>query len=326
MNGPHTEGRARSDPEPDTATAALLQIMAAAATPAIWTLGADEARRLHDPLTAQSSHRAPALRSVRDITLADRIHGRIYRDHEATPSGLLVYFHGGGGVIGNLDTHDAICRTLCASSGLAVLAVDYRLGPEHPFPAAWEDAWAAYCWAHENAQGLGICATAITVGGDSAGGGLAAAVAQAAAATGRPCAGQLLLYPALDATRDSKRYPSVVDNADGYFLTRELMDWFTRHYLAKGQDRAALTLSPALAGDLRGLPPTLLVTAGFDPLRDEAHHYATALAAAGVSVEQRCATGTIHGFLSFGRFLPQAEPLLRDCGAALARLSGLARR
>jgi len=310
----------------DGATGKLLQTIAAAATPPIWRLSADEARRLHDPLTAQSGHRPPPLHSVRDITIAGQLRARSYRDSDDAPSGLLLFFHGGGGVIGNLDTHDAICRTLCASSGLAVLAVDYRLGPQHPFPAAWEDAWAAYCWTRDHAQDLGISATAITVGGDSAGGGLAAAVAQAATAAGVPCAGQLLLYPALDATRDGTRYPSVADNADGYFLTRELMDWFTRHYLADGQDRAALTLSPALATDFRGLPPTVLVTAGFDPLRDEGRHYAAALASAGVSVEQHCATGTIHGFLSFGRFLPEAEPLLKDCSAALARLSGLARR
>jgi acetyl esterase len=185
-----------------------------------------------------------------------------------------------------------MCRTLCASSGLAVLAVDYRLGPEHPFPAAFEDAWEAYAFAREHAQALGS-GPAVAVGGDSAGGGLAAAVAQAALAAGIPCAAQLLLYPALDATRDGSRYPSVSDNAEGFFLNRALMDWFTRQYLADGQDRAALALSPALATDLGGLPPTVLLTADFDPLRDEGRDYAAALAAAGVSVELRSASGSV---------------------------------
>lgn len=305
---------------PDPPTRALLQIMAAK-TPAIWTLTPDEARRLHDPLTVQSAHRAPLLHRVEDMTLAGCVPGRCYQLEISAAPGLLIFFHGGGGVIGNLDTHDAICRTLCASSGLAVLSVAYRLGPEHPFPAAWEDAWAVWCWAHANFSALGTDAPRLCVGGDSAGGGLAAAVACAAASAGMPCAAQLLLYPALDATRDARRYPSLAENADGYFLTEDLMDWFNRHYLAPSQDRAAPALSPALVSHRQRPPPCVLVTADLDPLRDEALHYRATLEAAGGFVEHLPAPSTIHGFLSMGRFLPQAEPVLNSCGKALARLS-----
>jgi len=313
--------RAADQAAPDSATRALLEIMAAV-TPSIWTLSAVEARRVHDPLTAQSAHRAPLLHRVEDIMLAGRIPGRCYRAEPSAAPGLLVFFHGGGGVIGTLDTHDAICRTLCASSGLAVLSVAYRLGPEHRFPAAWEDAWAVWCWAQANLPALGAGAPRLCVGGDSAGGGLAAAVARGAALAGMPCAAQLLLYPALDATRDASRYPSVVENAAGYFLTKDLMDWFNRHYLAPSQDRAAPALSPALAPVVQRPPPCVLVTAGLDPLRDEALHYRATLEAAGGIVEHFPAPSTIHGFLSLGRFLPQAEPVLKKCGKALARLSG----
>jgi len=304
---------------PDAETAGLLRLMAEAEYPPIWTLPAAEARKIHDPLTAASAHPAEPVAETRHVEMAPGLRARLYRPEGAEEGApLLLYFHGGGGAIGDLDSHDAVCRTLADASGAVTLAVDYRLGPEYRFPAAWEDAWTAWRWALENAAGLGADPDRIVVAGDSAGGGLAASLAQRAVAGCGPAPlFQLLIYPALDASRDAERYPSVAENADGYFLTRELMAWFGAQYLAPGQDPADARLSPGLADTLSGLPPALIVTAGLDPLRDEAADYAEALERAGVPVEYRCYEQTIHGFVSFGRFLSFTAPAIRDWGEAV---------
>lgn len=303
----------------DAETAGLLRLMAEAEYPPIWTLPAAQARQIHDPLTAASAHPAEPVAATEDLEIAAGLRARLYRPENALDGApLLLYFHGGGGAIGDLDSHDAVCRTLANAGPAITLAVDYRLGPEQPFPSAWEDAWTAWCWVLDNAARIGADPARIAVGGDSAGGGLAAALAQRAVAGEGPApAFQLLIYPALDASRDPERYPSVAENAQGYFLTAELMQWFGRQYLESGQDLTDVRLSPGLAAGVAGLPPALIVTAGLDPLRDEAAAYAEALRDAGVEVEYRCYEETIHGFASFGRFLSFTAPAIRDWGVAV---------
>lgn len=211
-------------------------------------------------------------------------------------SALLLYFHGGGFVIGDLDTHDSLCRLICRDGGIQVISVDYRLAPEHKAPAAVDDAYAAYQWALDHAAGLG--ATRIVVGGDSAGGNLAAVVAQQARDSELPLpALQLLLYPVTDLSSDTR---SKTLFADGYFLGKRDMDWFAGHYLDGAEVSAQDPLvSPLLSEDLSGLPPALVVTAGFDPLRDEGNRYARALRQAGVVVDLREERSMIHAFANF---------------------------
>ncbi|ORX14875.1 lipase [Mycolicibacterium wolinskyi] len=209
---------------------------------------------------------------------------------------LLLFFHGGGFVIGDMDTHDGLCRLICRDGGIQVVSVDYRLAPEHKAPAAAEDAYAAYQWALDHAAGLG--ATHIVVGGDSAGGNLAAVVSQWARDDELPLpALQLLLYPVTDFSSETR---SRTLFSDGYFLTKRDMDWFRDHYL-DGADVTAEdpAVSPLLAEDLSGLPPALVITAGFDPLRDEGNRYAHAMRDAGVLVDLREERSLIHAFANF---------------------------
>ncbi|MBD8606761.1 alpha/beta hydrolase [Aeromicrobium sp. CFBP 8757] len=239
-----------------------------------------------------------------------------------TPRGLsrrspaLLFFHGGGWIYGDLESHDATCRFLAEEAQVRVVAVDYRLAPEAPFPAAVDDAMAAWAWIAEHAQGLGIDPTRIAVGGDSAGGNLAAVVAQQAVAAGGPTpAFQLLIYPATDF---AERAPSRDTYAEGFFLTRAFMDLAEENYLVGGEDRSDPRLSP-LHGDVTGVAPAYVVTAGFDPLIDEGDAYAEKLRAAGVPVEHVTEDGLIHGFInmvSMGRTAPRAA---RRAAAALQR-------
>jgi acetyl esterase len=211
------------------------------------------------------------------------------------PLPLLVFFHGGGWVVGDLDTHDQPCRLLCRYAEVHVLSVDYRLAPEHPAPAAAHDAVAAYRWALENAAQLGADPVRVAVGGDSAGGNLAAVVAQQARNSGiQPPVVQLLVYPGTDASRP---YPSKDLFSEGYFLTKKQMDWYWDTYSAGGS-RTDPWLSPLCADDLSGLAPALVTTAAFDPLRDEGEAYAAALREAGTPVVLRRAAGLVHGYLS----------------------------
>nr|WP_317158281.1 alpha/beta hydrolase [Mycobacterium sp. 21AC1] len=209
---------------------------------------------------------------------------------------LLLFFHGGGFVLGDLDTHDALCRLICRDGGMQVLSVDYRLAPEHKAPAAADDAYAAYQWALDHAAGLG--ATRIVVGGDSAGANLAAVVAQQARNDDLPPpALQLLLYPVTDSVGQTR---SRTLFADGYFLSKRDIDWCMAHYLDDADvEPDDPMVSPLLAEDLSGLPPALVVTAGFDSLRDEGNRYAHAMQEAGVLVDLREERSLIHGFASF---------------------------
>jgi acetyl esterase len=224
---------------------------------------------------------------------------RVYRAEDGdAPRPLIVYFHGGGWTIGDLETHDPVCRTLAASVGAVVVAVDYRLAPEHPFPAAVEDADAAVQWAAAHAGELGGDPGRVVVGGDSAGGNLAAVVARHARDRGGPpIAAQLLVYPSTDLTSmdtDSHR-----ENADRPFLHVDTMTWFRNNYVPDVDRRAHPDASPSQASDLSGLPPAVVVTAEFDPLRDEGEAYAEQLRAAGVDVRARRFEGLPHGFNGF---------------------------
>ena len=212
-------------------------------------------------------------------------------------SGLLVFYHGGGWVVGTRDSHDNAVRFLAQHAGVRVLSIEYRLAPEFPFPAATEDALAAFEYAVAKAADLGADPARVAVGGDSAGGNLAAVTAQQAVRNGGPVpAFQLLIYPATDF---AERYRSQDLFAEDLFLTDENMKWFEGHYVPKGTDLTDPRLSPLRAKDLSGLPPALIVTAGFDPLRDEGEAYAQKLQEAGVEVALRRHDDLIHGFINF---------------------------
>jgi acetyl esterase len=245
---------------------------------------------------------------------------RLYRGHgagEGRPQPALVFFHGGGFVIGDLESHDQVCRALANAAGSLVVAVDYRLAPEHKFPAAVDDAIAATRWIADNAQSLGIDARRLAVGGDSAGGNLAAVVALDARDRGSPAlAFQLLVYPATDMAMS---LPSHERHADQLPLRRATMQWFLGHYLRDAADGADWRASPLRAASFRNLPPTLVATAGFDPLGDEGEAYARALAEAVVPVVHRRFDGQIHGFLTMGRIVADAGVLIALAADALKR-------
>jgi acetyl esterase len=231
------------------------------------------------------------------------------------PLPLVVFFHGGGWVIGGIESHDATVRSLVSQSGFVFVSVDYRLAPEHRFPAAPEDCYAATVWAVENAASFGADPMRVAVAGDSAGGNLAAVVAlMARDRSGPQLAFQLLIYPCTDM--DAGAYPSHTDNANGYFLTAESMRWFYDHY-AGDADRSHTYMAPIKEADLSGLPPALVITAEFDPLRDEGEAYAQRLRDAGVPAESVRYDGQIHGFFSMTSVIDRAKDAQAAAAAAL---------
>lgn len=247
---------------------------------------------------------------------AGGIPARLYRPNGREDLGLLVFFHGGGWVLGNLESYDNMCRILANSSGHGVLSVDYRLAPEHPFPAALEDALTATRWAHANADSLGCSPDRLAVGGDSAGGNLAIVVGHLAPV---PLRYQLLIYPVTDLTRS---FPSFVENAQGPQLTAAGMGWFIAHYL--GDSPASLTdprVSPHFAADhvVAASPPTMIITVQYDPLRDEGDAYAARLASLGVPTSHVRFSGMYHGFFSLAEFYDDAIAANHMAGAALGR-------
>jgi acetyl esterase len=223
----------------------------------------------------------------------------------------MVFFHGGGFVIGDIETHDDQARQICRDGEMVVVSVDYRLAPEHKFPAGHEDCVAATKWAADNVAELGGDTERLVVGGDSAGGNMAATVALACRADGPTLAAQFLLYPSVDFSEEAD-YPSRVENAEGYFLTADDMLWFRTQYLPDDVDVTDPRLSPTLAGDLAGVAPAVIGVAEFDPLRDEGLAYAKALADAGVNVVVRRYDGMIHGFFGFTQYSAAAAEAAAD--------------
>ena len=240
---------------------------------------------------------------------------RIYSP-SGKPGGILVYFHGGGWVVGDLASHDYTCRVLTKESGCVVVAIDYRLAPEHKFPAAPEDCYAATQWVSNNAAALGSDADHIAVGGDSAGGNLAAAVALMARDRGGPrIRHQMLIYPVTDVAMDT---PSQKEfTADGFVLSKLDMQWFWGHYLANPNDGANPYASPARAKDLKNLPPAHIITASHDPLRDEGETYGELLKKAGNKVKVKRYDGVVHGFFSLQAVIDQGKTATKDAVAEL---------
>ncbi|MET0453487.1 MAG: alpha/beta hydrolase [Mycobacterium sp.] len=236
--------------------------------------------------------------SVPFVSSRERSSDPVDSSRERSSVPLVVFFHGGGVVLGDLETHTGLCRLICRDAGVHVLAIDYRLAPEHPAPAAVEDCYAAYRWAIEHAAELGADGSRVAVAGDSAGGNLAAVVSQLARDDGVQLpALQLLLYPVTNFADDTR---SQTLFADGYFLTKNDIDWFREFYLSGSSCGVGdAQISPLLAEDLSGLPPAMVVTGGFDPLRDEGDRYAEALAAAGVDVDHRRFDSLVHAFANF---------------------------
>ena len=301
---------------------ALLDLIEARGVPPTHTLSPADARALYLDRRALAQPAPQAVTSVADLQ-ADGPHGAIpLRLYKPLPMAtgalpLLVYFHGGGWTMGDLDTHDTLCRELANRAGCAVLAVDYRMGPEHRFPAAVDDCIAATRWAHTQAGALGVDATRMAVGGDSAGGNLAAVVAIAARDAGDlPLVYQLLIYPATDMRATA---PSHTSNGQGYLLTSDTIRYFHDHYIDDRAHDLDWRASPLLHTDLSKLPPALVLTAGFDPLRDEGAAYAEALTAAGNRATYVCFERQIHGFITMGRVLDEANTAVALCATELRR-------
>ncbi len=282
-------------------------------------------RQAVDKMSEDSEAEPPEVGDVADGAFAGpggEIRFRCYRPlgSAAGPLATLIYYHGGGFVIGSIETHDSTCRRLANKSRCQVISIDYRLAPEHPFPAATDDGVAAFRHIRDNASSFEVDAARIAVGGDSAGGNIAAVVCQACRDKGEKTpAFQMLIYPATDSSRESG---SRKEFADGYFLTKELMDWFSKAYVPAGVDLADLRLSPLLAKDLAGLPPAFVLTAGYDPLRDEGRAYVNRLIDAGIKTTYVNYPGTIHGFFSLTRFLRQGLKANDEAAAVLAAQFG----
>jgi acetyl esterase len=287
------------------------------------TLTPAQAREARRRLSAVYAGKPAQVGAVEDLQLRDgsgtsALRARHYAPSEpGGPHPVLVYYHGGGFTYGDLETHDGVCRLLCRHAGAHVLAVDYRLAPEHPFPAAVEDARSALAWACTHAADLGADPNRVGVGGDSAGGNLAAVVSQLAARDGGPAPVlQLLIYPATDFTR---RRRSRELFGEGFLLTNSEMDWFETNYLGPARTPAAdPRASPLLAEDFSGLAPAFVVTAAFDPLRDEGEEYAQALRAAGTPVIARRFGGFIHAFVA-------AAGVSRGARDAVIEIAGVTR-
>jgi acetyl esterase len=275
----------------------MLRLMALSRPPELKRLTPAQGRRRVARDTRTVGGRGPRMASVRPVKIAggeQPLEARLYNPGE--DGGLLVYFHGGGFVVGDLDTHDPTCRFLAHAAGVRVLAVDYRLGPEHRFPAAADDAWVAFTVAAERAAELGASADRLVVAGDSAGGNLAAGVAQRVARSGGPTPRlQLLFYPWLDLSRKRRSYRLF---GEGFYLTEDDLDWYASHYVGEPADVHDPRCSPLLADDVAGVAPAFIATAGFDPLRDEGEEYAARLREAGVPAAVHRQAGLFHGFVN----------------------------
>jgi len=300
----------------------VIKLVIKSGRPAYNTLSPKDARQLFRETRPASTPTPPEIGTVKNVTAegpGGPIPLRVYRPAGVAPGAALpalVYYHGGGWVIGDLDTHDVQCRQTAAEAGIVVVAVDYRLAPEHKFPAAVDDSWAATRWVVAHGSELGIDSRRIAVGGDSAGGNLAAVVALMARDAGNApaIALQVLTYPVTDLSSESKSYG---DFADGYMLTRDSMRWFKNHYLKSSSDADDWRASPLRAASLAGLPPALIITAGFDPLRDEGAAYAARMTETGGSVDYVCYGGMIHGFMPMGKLIDTGNRAISHVAASL---------
>jgi acetyl esterase len=292
----------------------LLEKMDSEGAPPLESQDPVEARNARVKPMAELGGKPDVLGRVEDLSVpgpAGDVPVRLYANEAGGLRPALIYFHGGGFVFGNLDTHDAVCRAIAKASGAVVISVDYRLAPEHKFPAAVDDSYAATLWVAANAEKLGIDARRIAVGGDSAGGNLATVIAMRCRDAGRPAlAAQLLIYPVTDVS--TFETGSHREFAEGYFLSRAAMQWFTGHYLASADQKSHPEASPLLASNLSGLPPALVITAEFDPLRDEGEAYAERLKQAGVPVTVRRYPGMIHGFVSMQGVLAGGREAIQE--------------
>ena len=299
----------------------VLDLIRESGRPPYETLTPPEAREFYRAGRRVLQPDPPEVAEVRNLE-APVPHGpirlRLYRgigSERGAPLPALVYFHGGGWVIGDLDTHDGVCRLIANAAGCAVVSVDYRLAPEHKFPAAVDDAVSATEWVAAHGAILGIDPDRLAVGGDSAGGNLAAAVALIARDRGGPSLRfQLLLYPATDfVTSDDPQR----ERFEGFPLNVVTMNWFRDHYLRNSGDYGDWRASPLRAADLRDLPPAYVLTVGFDPLRVEGERYARRLREAGVPVQHRHVERQMHGFLTMGKIIAAAKPATEEAAAAV---------
>jgi acetyl esterase len=306
----------------DEEARAFLEKMAASGQPLINELAPPEARAMVDEIASQLGGPLEEVAEVRELEIpgpAGTIPARMYVPGRTKPFPILVYFHGGGWVVGSLNGWDSVMRTLTNASGCIVVSVDYRLAPEHKFPAAVDDAYAATKWIAENAASLGADPARLAVGGDSAGGNLAAVVTQLARGhSGPKIAFALLIYPAVDYDFLRASYAAY---GEDHFLTMDMIRWFLGHYLTPEAENSTL-LRPIKAAPLRELPPTHIICAECDPLYDEGAAYANRLEAEGVPVTFVRYEGTIHGFFTFPAALTKGRDAIADAGAALAAALG----
>jgi acetyl esterase len=303
----------------DPQAQALIDLMVARAIPPVYTLSVADARKSYLERRFYSQPDPPPVAQVQDLRTISGVPLRLYRNTLAAEQPALVYFHGGGWTIGDLDTHDVLCRQLCLLAGITVVAVDYRMGPEHRFPAAVDDCVAATRWVQQQAGALGIDPARLAVGGDSAGGNLAAVVClvmRDEPADLPPLRHQMLIYPATDMRAVA---PSHTHNGSGYLLTKESIAYYRGHYIADAAQWADWRASPLLASSLQALPPALVLTAGYDPLRDEGRQYADALSAAGTATQYVCFERQVHGFITMGRLIDEANTAVQLCASVLAK-------
>ena len=296
---------------------AFLDQAAASGAPPLNAMPLAEARQTLNALFIPE-HKEP-IHKMEDRTISGpegyQIPIRIYTPDAKGQLPVLVFFHGGGWVLGNIESHDSVCRELANKANCIVISVDYRLAPEHKFPAAPEDCYAATKWAVLNAAAFGGDPSRVAVGGDSAGGNLAAAVAQMAADRGAPSLTyQMLIYPVTNYALDTSSYK---ENADGYLLTRDMMQWFWTQYLANDEDGKNAYASPMQARTVRRVAPAFIMTAEFDPLRDEGEAYGERLKKEGVPVACKRYDGAIHGFFSFGHIMDQGKQAVADAAVRL---------
>ncbi len=297
----------------------LLEWIEAQGGPTLESLEPEAARQLAVEGLAPFKGEAEPVASVEDRWIAGTGGGfrvRIYTPDAPAPRPAMVYFHGGGWVLCNVDTHDTVCRAIAHRAGAVVVSVDYRLAPEHKFPAAVDDSYAATQWVVANAEALGVDPERITVGGDSAGGNLGAVISlKSRDENGPRIALQALIYPVTDLS--SFGTPSYREFAEGHHLTLAEMEWFRNHYLRNLEDGLDPMASPLLAKDLSGLPPALIITAECDPLRDEGEAYAKRLEQAGVDVTCTRYPGVIHPFFSLAAAIPQALDAVQQVANAV---------